>query len=510
MKMRMISLLAVLILLAAAFSCKQVTSPFSPDPESKEQEANPENTDGDASSKSITKESGLINDERRDTGLHKNPQTKYDLDTAHVPSYKLLNEEKIQDKDTGSATSKDGLGNESNLQFKEKTGFKGISNPVEKNKKTNQELKVWIQPDKWNLNWEQSEGLVTVRIIGEGFKDIDPDSITLSFSGGDGLDEFFMSEIRGSSLMTKFFKKDALGLIADPQPGDTYEIGVTGEFKDGSSFGPLNDTIMIVGETSDEEEPDDEEEETELSLEIEPDEWSLSWSDGDGATASGDNGGGVVTAIISGEGYENIVEGSVVMAYGACGGADGLSAVSPVYEEKSEDSYLAEFLQSEAIGLIPDPEEGATHQIHVTGNLEGDETFCLSHEITIVAEEEEEEEESDEVSLSLDIKPDKWNIAWANDDDSDGEVKARIRGEGFREIDPASAIMKGPEGDEISPSETEFSGSFFQAAFSKKEAIGLISDPQVGFKYTIHVIGVLADDSPFDLSYKITIKGKRK
>ena len=302
--------------------------------------------------------------------------------------------------------------------------------------------------------------------------------------------------------MAKFLKKYTIGLIPDPQPGDTYEIGVTGEFKDGSSFGPLYDTIMIVGEKSDEEEPDDEE--TDLSLEIEPDEWNLSWSNGNSNTANRDNGEDVVIARISGQGFENIGQGSLAMAYGACGEANGLSSITPVFEEKEEDCYVAKFLQSEAIGLIPDPEEGATHQIHVTGNLEGGETFCLSHTITIVGEDEE-------VELSLNIKPDKWNIAWAkNDDNEDGEIKARISGEGFDEIDSESVVMRGPGGDEISPSKTEFSGSFFQAIFSQSDAMSLISDPQVGAQYEIHIIGTLEEGSPFDLSHQITIKGKKK
>lgn len=80
-----------------------------------------------------------------------------------------------------------------------------------------------------------------------------------------------MAGIKGSSVVAKFKKEEAIGLITDPKKSDIYDIQVAGEFNgDGeSSFGPLTDKIIIMGEKSSQEDQN-ENGEANLSLEINP------------------------------------------------------------------------------------------------------------------------------------------------------------------------------------------------------------------------------------------------
>ena len=44
----------------------------------------------------------------------------------------------------------------------------------------------------------------------------------------------------------KFYQKDAVALIIEPKVGNAYEIHVTGQLEDGTTF-DLKDTITFVG-----------------------------------------------------------------------------------------------------------------------------------------------------------------------------------------------------------------------------------------------------------------------
>jgi hypothetical protein len=232
-----------------------------------------------------------------------------------------------------------------------------------------------------------------------------------------------------------------------------------------------------------------------LKVEIRPDKWNIAWVD------SPDE----VTARFSGEGFEDIDPSTLRMICGSCSEPGELVEIGPPFVwEVGGVSSVAKFLQSEAIRLLADPKRDETYTINVTGAMSsGAPLENLSDEITIVGKK------SGEGPLSLEIKPKQWNIAWANGDDGDGEVTARITGEDFDDIDATMPIlMSGPVGTPISPISTEFGGFFFIAKFSQSQAIALVPNPPQQNSYDITVSFYLTDGTQHVLSCSVPIKAK--
>ncbi|MBN1222362.1 MAG: hypothetical protein JXB23_03885 [Candidatus Aminicenantes bacterium] len=103
-----------------------------------------------------------------------------------------------------------------------------------------EELSVKIKPDKWNTNWTNSKGHVTVQVRGDGFLDILPETVRMSY----GLNEIIPVKyaFAGNHFAAEFAKKDAIGLFTDPKRGDTYEIIISGEI---TGLGPKSGTYVI-------------------------------------------------------------------------------------------------------------------------------------------------------------------------------------------------------------------------------------------------------------------------
>ena len=213
-----------------------------------------------------------------------------------------------------------------------------------------------------------------------------------------------------------------------------------------------------------------------------------------------------VTARFSGEGFEDIDPSTLRMTCGSCSEPGELVEIGPPFVwEVGGVSSVAKFLQSEAIRLLADPKRDDTYTINVTGAMYGGAPLeeNLSDEITIVGKK------SGEGLLSLEIKPKQWNMAWANGDDGDGEVTARITGEDFGDIDTAMPILMSGEVDPpILPISTEFGGFFFIAKFSQSQAIALIPNPPQKPSYDISVSFYLTDGTQRLLSCSVPVKGK--
>ncbi len=233
-----------------------------------------------------------------------------------------------------------------------------------------------------------------------------------------------------------------------------------------------------------------------LKVEIQPNKWNIAWVD------SLDE----VTARFSGEGFEEINPLTLQMSCGSCTEPGELDVISPYEWELGGVSFVAKFHQSEAIRLLADPKRDETYTINVTGAMNSVTPLeNLSDEITIVGKK------SGEGELSLEIKPKQWNIAWANGDDGDGEVTARITGEAFDEIDTARDIlMSGKVGTPISTISTEVGGFSFIAKFSQSQAITLVHNPPLQDSYNITVSFYLTDGTHHVLSCSVPIKGKKK
>ncbi|UCC40526.1 MAG: hypothetical protein JSV96_03520 [Candidatus Aminicenantes bacterium] len=340
------------------------------------------------------------------------------------------------------------------------------------------ELELEIKPEEWDTSWVSSTGNVTAKISGEGFDSIDAASVQMIGPDGAAISSD-STTVGDKSFEAKFLRSAAIGLITNPVAGQSYEIMVTGSLGGGTTF-ELTDIIII-----EEEDDDDEEGEGELELEIDPKNWNTNWKYSEG----------LVTVRIKGEAFENIAPDSVQMI-----GPEG-DVITPDSSIVTGNSFMAKFVKKDAIGIITDPEPGQSYEIQVTGEVSTGTSFTLTDTITIVGKEIEE------VELSLEIIPNRWNANWA---EKNGEVRAKISGDGFENIESDTVLMIGPDGGTIEPFSSEITKRYFQAGFTKKEAIELIIDPVPGNNYEIQVIGELSDGSDFNLKYTIRITGSRK
>jgi len=109
-----------------------------------------------------------------------------------------------------------------------------------------EDLSIQVNPTKWNTNWEKSSGTVMVKFWGGDYDQIDPDTVKMVGPGA-------VYEINSDSwnltddhLIVKFSKKEALGIIPDPTPGDKHIIRITGDLNGSSSF-DFEYVVDIVG-----------------------------------------------------------------------------------------------------------------------------------------------------------------------------------------------------------------------------------------------------------------------
>jgi hypothetical protein len=479
MKTKVILLTFIFMLSFLSISCNKDRNPFTPAADVEEQTANTANTGSVASTGSQTKDFQSVKDEEKGSYHGPKSDVKGKSRTSHVASNGQVGEASTGNEVSNVTTNSVTASHNPKLKPKPRDH--------ENNDETTQELRVRIQPFKWNINWANSMGLVTVRISGERFEEINPETLRLVGPEGAETGAPSKAQVGPFSFVAKFLKSEAIGIIPEPQRGVPYEIQVIGQFNDGTEFGPLipNTNIFIVGKKS---------LAGILSLVIRPKKWNIAWGNGDDSES-------VVTARISGERFKDINPDSVEMDY-PDGGLDPIPPI-PLSYEFGGVSFVIKFTQSDAISLIPDPKRGDPYEIHVRGSLTDTTPFDLTFWITISGKK------SGKGPLTLVIKPKKWNMTWA--DDGDGEVTARIKGENFDDIDAETVRMVGPGGASLEASSTEVGGFSFIAKFRQSAAFGLIPTPQPGTLYTIHVIGILDDGvTPFDCDDSITVKGKNK
>jgi hypothetical protein len=224
------------------------------------------------------------------------------------------------------------------------------------------ELKAEISPDIWSKNWVNSEGRVIVKISGEGFDNIDPESVKIiGPEGGEVIP--FKSLLGGYLFRPRFYKKEVITLIPEINKGDKHEIQITGNFKDGGSF-LLKDWIYIGKKGN-----------VDLRALVIPKNWKLNWTENEGA----------VRVKIKGTGFDTVVPGSLVIAGGG-------GEIAP-YTTSLKDSYFdALFYRKDAIGLFPDAEAGDKVEIQVKGSLDNGDTFSLDFSIKIKGKKKKEKD----------------------------------------------------------------------------------------------------------------------
>ncbi len=225
---------------------------------------------------------------------------------------------------------------------------------MERNKKTEGELALQIQPKKWNLDWTESEDEVVAKINGEGHDTIQTESVEiwgpdgLHFIENDGL--FF--EVGGVYFKAKFLQKDAIALIEEPLSGQTYEITVKGTYGEEESPFELTDTITIVGKA-----PRDAEE---LSIQVNPTKWNTNW----------DKSSGTVMVKFWGEGYDQIDPTAIAMIGPEDeDGPDDVDEINPASWNLTDDHLIVKFFKRDAISLITDPVPGDKHVLQIVDSV---------------------------------------------------------------------------------------------------------------------------------------------
>jgi hypothetical protein len=228
-------------------------------------------------------------------------------------------------------------------------------------------LRLELQPDVWNTNWEHSGGTVSAKITGNDLAAIDLGSIVLV-----GTDPAaaplpaLRAELHGNHVRAFFAKDDALATLDTPARGELHRVEV--EFDQDGAPQSLVDTVRIVGPGGDDDDGDDEEE-VDLRLDIQPDAWNLNWR----------KSRGTVTALIRGDGLSTIDLTSIVLV-----GTDPAAAPLPALRAKLSGNHVrAWFSQSAALATLDTPKRGEAHEVTIRLTADGAEVELVD-EIRIV------------------------------------------------------------------------------------------------------------------------------
>lgn len=219
------------------------------------------------------------------------------------------------------------------------------------------ELTLEIDPTEWSLNFPNSSGTVEAFIQGEGFDQIDLNSIEMM---GDNLAAAPLAavsvDINGDHVHARFPKNQVIALLLNPEPGSTHTVTI--------SFLPIGSTerIELTAEITIEDDEDDDgggedPVPADLSLQLNPSNWNMNYSSSSGS----------VTAQIRGTGIENIDLNTIEMA-GDNPAAEALSATSA---RLTGNHINADFPKNQVLDLLLNPAKGTTHTVTVSFMIGG-------------------------------------------------------------------------------------------------------------------------------------------
>jgi hypothetical protein len=326
------------------------------------------------------------------------------------------------------------------------------------------ELTLEIDPDEWSLNYPNSAGTVEAFIRGEGYDQIDLDSIEMM---GDDLAAAplaaISANVNGDHVHARFHKNQVIDLLLNPEPGSTHTITI--------SFLPIGGTgrVELTADITIEDDDDEIIDPSDLELEIEPEEWNMNFT----------KSSGTVEAFIEGEGIDLIDLDSIEMM------GDNLTASPlPASSATLNGTHVhAKFPMNQVIDLLLNPEPGSTHTIIISFlPIDGTERIELTAVITI--EDDDDEEEPEPSDLSLYIIPSTWNMNYYG---SAGTVTAQIKGDGIEDIDLDSIEMTGDSGEVLSATSAKLSGNHINADFPKSQVLDLLVNPAKGTTHTVTV-----------------------
>jgi len=242
-------------------------------------------------------------------------------------------------------------------------------------------LTIKLTPKNWNPAWALQttdnndekageDGYVVAHFKGEGIDDIVEGSTSLFLGTCDSPEgepippvEEGLSE-DGDEYHAYFEKSAAIGLIENPQPGDTYQVSIK------VTAGSAGDEtycetfwIKIVGQSH------------ELTVKIKPDRWNINWWKSEEADNDGDEEDEeTIKVIFKGIGYNLIDPSSVQLEYAG----NFTSASSFVNSELDEDDQelVVELKRADVLNLLADLDlkVGDTYLLIVHFTLEGTST----------------------------------------------------------------------------------------------------------------------------------------
>ena len=355
----------IFVMAAANMSCDQGVSPVSSELPKNVDSTNAAITGTVNISGSEISGFGSITVGVQNTNIKTTPDSRGDFSLKDVPTGNITMEVEVQNTLSEIKIENVHQGDLIEVVIEVTAGNKAALSQITKSNNNNpseqEELTVEVRPDKWNTDWSEDNGFSQDELIakfsGEGFEQINFDSLLMTGPEGDSI-EPFEYDLGGRFFIAKFYQYEAISIIPDPQRGDTHTVQVAGGLEDGSIF-DFDVEITIVGERPAEE----------FNLEIRPDKWNTAWSKSEG----------VILAKLGGEGFEDIIPGSLEMSWGTS------DPITPVNSQLTESHFMAKFKQKDAIGLLPeDAQRGDSFDISVSGEFEGGEPFSLEYTITIV------------------------------------------------------------------------------------------------------------------------------
>ena len=232
------------------------------------------------------------------------------------------------------------------------------------------DLSLEIDPDTWNLNYDQSSGTVTAFVRGTGFDQVVLGSILLLGDNADAQPLAPVSATReGDHDRAQFAKNQVLGLLDMPTSGSMHAVTLQLEVEGQDGTSELTAEVMITGK--DDSGGDGGQGLGNLSLEIDPDSWNLSY----------DQSSGSVTAFIRGTGLDAIDTGSIELS-GDNTDAQPLAATTARLEG---DHVRAQFPKNQVLGLLDMPASGSEHTVTVSFTANGGaDSFQLQSDVKIV------------------------------------------------------------------------------------------------------------------------------
>jgi hypothetical protein len=207
------------------------------------------------------------------------------------------------------------------------------------------ELRLEMQPNTWNTNYEVSQGTVTTLVRGGDVPKIDTGSVRLVGDGG-GTVEPTRVQTAGGQLRAFFAKAEALASLDDPDPGEVHEVKlqltVEGTAKE------LTADVRIVGRPTSDDPGDPSDPAGDVDVSVQPNAWNTNWS----------HANGTVSVVLRGD-VADVALDSIVLV-----GSAGIE-VQPTSVKRTGHHVRARFAMREAFASLDDPDPGETHEIKI-------------------------------------------------------------------------------------------------------------------------------------------------